>query len=52
MTLAALVLAIAVLPADRLAMADRLFNKGQYADAEAEYRALVGKASIRATRRS
>ena len=46
MTLAALVLAIAVLPADRLAMADRLFNKGQYADAEAEYRALVGKASI------
>ena len=30
MTVAALVLAIAVLPADRLAMADRLFNRGRY----------------------
>ena len=42
MILAALALAIAVLPTDRLAMADRLFNRGRYADAETEYRALVG----------
>ena len=42
MTVAALVLAIAVLPADRLAIADRLFNRGRYDDAATEYRALVG----------
>jgi len=39
-------LAVAVLPADRLAMADRLFNKGQYADAEAEYKALSGAEGV------
>ena len=43
-----LMLAIAVLPADRLAMADRLFNSGKYADAQAEYRALAGEKSIAA----
>ena len=46
MTLAFLILAITALPADRLAMADRLFNKGQYADAAAEYRALAGEKGI------
>ena len=46
MFLSLVALAIAVLPADRLAMADRLFNKGQYADAEKEYRALSGAAGI------
>ena len=48
MIFAALALAIAVLPSDRLAMADRLFNRGRYADAEAEYRALVGAKSVAA----
>lgn len=48
MTLAALALAIAVLPSDRLAMADRLFNRGRYADAEAEYRALAGADGVAA----
>ena len=48
MILAALALAIAVLPTDRLAMADRLFNRGRYADAETEYRALVGVKSVAA----
>ena len=46
MFLSFIALAIAVLPADRLAMADRLFNKGQYADAEKEYRALVGAKGV------
>ena len=40
--------ALAVLPGDRLAMADRLFNKGDYKAAEVEYRALVGEKSIAA----
>ena len=36
MTTAALILAaIAVLPSDRMVMADRLFNRGAYADAKA-----------------
>lgn len=35
-----ILLAVAVLPSDRLQMADRLFNKGQYKDAKAEYMAL------------
>ena len=35
--LALLVAAVSVLPADRLAMADRLFNRGEYAAARAEY---------------
>ena len=48
MILSALMLAIAVLPSDRLAMADRLFNRGRYADAEVEYRALVGVKSVAA----
>ena len=43
-----LICAITVLPADRLAMADRLFNKGQYDDAAAEYRALVGQEGVAA----
>lgn len=43
-----LISAITVLPSDRLVMADRLFNSGKYADAEVEYRALVGQAGIAA----
>ena len=43
-----LVLAITVLPSDRMAMADRLFNRGQHKEAEAEYRALVGAEGIAA----
>ena len=35
-----LIAAITVAPADRLAMADRLFNRGSYADARAEYDAI------------
>ena len=46
MTVAAILLAIAVLPADRLALADRLFNRGRYEDAAAEYRSLVGVKSV------
>ena len=45
---ALLLAAITVLPSDRMAMADRLFNKGQYAEAAAEYRALVGQEGISA----
>jgi len=41
-------MAIDVLPADRLAMADRLFNKGEYALAVSEYRALAGEPSVAA----
>ena len=41
-----LLCAVSVLPSDRLAMADRLFNRGQYADAEKEYRALSGEKGI------
>ena len=40
--------ALAVLPSDRMAMADRLFNKGKYADAAAEYGALVGAEGVAA----
>lgn len=40
--------AIEVLPSDRLAMADRLFNRGDYVSAAAEYRALSGEKSIAA----
>ena len=43
-----LILAITVLPSDRLAMADRLFNGGKYEDAAAEYRTLVGNRDIAA----
>ncbi|MBR2713712.1 MAG: tetratricopeptide repeat protein [Kiritimatiellae bacterium] len=43
-----LALAITVLPSDRMAMADRLFNRGQHKEAEAEYRALVGAEGIAA----
>jgi len=39
-------LAIDVLPADRLVMADRLFNRGNFAAAAAEYKALSGEKSI------
>ena len=47
MTLSAFLLAaITVLPADRLAMADRLFNRGEYAAARAEYAALDGEKSV------
>ena len=43
-----LVFAITVLPSDRMAMADRLFNRGQYEAAAAEYRALSGQEGIAA----
>ena len=39
--LAAMLAAIAVAPADRMAMADRLFNRGAYKDARAEYAELL-----------
>ena len=40
---AVLLAAITVAPSDRLAMADRLFNRGSYVDARAEYEALRGE---------
>jgi TolA-binding protein len=40
--------ALSVLPSDRLAMADRLFNKGDYQAALVEYRALEGEKTIAA----
>ena len=46
MTVALLIAAVAVLPADRMAMADRLFNRGRYEDAAAEYRSLVGAKDV------
>ena len=44
--LALLVAAVSVLPADRLAMADRLFNRGEYAAAKEEYAALRGEKAV------
>ena len=44
--LPAILAAIAVLPADRLAMADRLFNRGEYAAAKAEYAELSKDKSL------
>ena len=47
MTVAALVLAACTgLPADRMAMADRQFDRGHYADAKAEYLAVRGAEGI------
>ena len=40
--------ALAVLPSDRMSMADRLFDRGQYADAKAEYVAVKGAEGIAA----
>ena len=40
--------ALTVASADRLAMADRLFNRGEYAAARAEYRALAGADGVSA----
>ncbi len=40
--LLALLVSVAVLPSDRMAMADRLFDRGAYADAKKEYLALKG----------
>ena len=37
---------LAVLPSDRMAMADRLFNRGRYAEARLEYAALEGSAGV------
>lgn len=45
---ALLAASLAVLPTDRLAMADRLFNRGEFADARAEYVALKGAREIAA----
>ena len=46
MTALLLLAALAVLPSDRLAMADRLFNKGLHTEAAAEYEALKSEPSI------
>lgn len=46
MMLGALILAVAILPSDRMAMADRLFNRGEYVEARNEYAALKGDKSI------
>ena len=48
MILCLLLAALAVVPADRLAMADRLFNKGKFSEAAVEYEALKGEPSIAA----
>jgi len=40
--------ALAVLPADRLQMADRLFNRGKYVEARAEYEALTKEKGLAA----
>ena len=40
---------LAVTPSDRLAMADRLFNRGEYATAREEYLALRGEKTIDAS---
>ena len=46
LTAAPFVAALTVAPADRLAMADRLFNRGEYAAARTEYAALEGEKEI------
>ena len=43
---AAMAVVMAVAPSDRMAMADRLFNRGRWAEAQVEYAALVGEKSI------
>ena len=48
MILALVLAAATVLPVDRLAMADRLFNKGKYAEAAVEYKALAGAEGVAA----
>lgn len=45
-TLPLLIAAAAVLPSDRMAMADRLFDRGDYAGAQKEYVALKGASGI------
>ena len=45
-TAAVLAASLAVSASDRLAMADRLFNRGRYDEAAAEYRALSGEKGI------
>ena len=40
--------AITVLPSDRMAMADRLFNNGKYEEAAVEYKALSGQEGVAA----
>ena len=44
--LTALLAALAVLPSDRMAMADRLFDRGRYAEAKTEYVALKGAEGV------
>ncbi len=46
MNLLILIASLAVLPSDRMAMADRLFDRGAYADAQAEYVALKSEKGI------
>lgn len=45
-TLPLLIAAVSVLPSDRMAMADRLFDRGDYASARREYVALKGAEGI------
>lgn len=46
MTMLSLLIAAAVLPSDRMAMADRLFDRGDYVSAQKEYAALKGAEGI------
>lgn len=48
MTGALLLAALALLPADRMALADRLYDRGKYAEAQREYAALVGASGVSA----
>ena len=48
MTFALLAAALAVLPSDRMAMADRMFNRGDWKGAKAEYASLQGEKGIEA----
>ena len=46
--LAVLSATLSVLPSDRMAMADRLFDRAQYAEAKAEYLAVEGSEGVKA----
>ena len=48
MTIALLAASLAVLPSDRMAMADRIFDRGDWAAAKAEYAALQGEKGVAA----
>ena len=48
MIAALLLAALALLPSDRMALADRLYDRGDYAAARREYAALAGAEGISA----